>query len=106
MADEPDLTHLILENIQHDLADLRDRLTEVDARITAGFAGQEARWQASDARFRAYDTEFAAWREEMASWRERLNREQVLRERNARKTLELFDVLIRKVQAMQPPAPA
>src|SRR5688572_19298541 len=86
MSDPPDLVPMILENIQDTIADMRDRLTAHEARM-------EARWEANEKRWETITSE-------MSSWRERFDREQVLRERNVRKHLEIFGLLIQRLEKM------
>jgi hypothetical protein len=121
VTEAPNITHMILEKIQDDIAALRDRLSAFEARMERRWEANDARWEANDARWeandarweanealwveaRAYWTEARAhWTEladEQRAWRKRFEHEQVVRERNARKTLELFDVLIRKVERL------
>jgi hypothetical protein len=121
MTDAPNITHMILEKIQDDIAALRDRLSAFEARMDRRWEANEARWEANETRWEANETRWEAnearweanearwsaaeahWKElagEQRSWRKRFDHEQVVRERQARKSLELFDVLIRKVQAL------
>jgi hypothetical protein len=100
VTDTPNITHMILEKIQDDLTALRDRLSAFEARMDARWEANDARWEADDAQWAAARAHWKELAQEQRSWRERFEHEQVVRERNARKTLELFDMLIRKVSSI------
>jgi hypothetical protein len=97
VTDTPNITHMILEKIQDDIAALRDRLCAFEARMDRRWEANDARWEANEARWAAAEAHWKELAGEQRSWRERFDREQAVRERQARKSLELFDVLIRKV---------